>query len=102
MIQKLDESATKVWFYNQGWRVGQIIKKYSNDLVTVKDCTGSKYRIRMVKENAWIALNNKDFKEEHKARKKRKKKDNKKKIVKKRTMKIVKKRRLKIRKRSEV
>lgn len=51
-----------LWFYYQGWRYGKIIKRYAENLVTVRDCTKKRYRIKLNRKNQWIAISNKEFK----------------------------------------
>jgi hypothetical protein len=54
-----------VWFYCQGWRWGKIVKRNSENRVTVQDCTGKKYRVKRNQDDKWVALSNKGFKGEN-------------------------------------
>ena len=91
MIQKLKaEPENCVHFYFQGWRYGVITKRYSDDLVTVRDCTNRRYRIQKRSNGKWAALSNVEFKGQKKLRKKEKTN------VKKKRIKIKGKRRFKI------
>ena len=66
MLQKLQaKEEDLVWFYCQGWRVGEIIKQYTKQKITVKDCTGRRYRVQMNSEGKWVARSNTEFKGEN-------------------------------------
>jgi hypothetical protein len=58
-----------IYFYNEGWRYGKIIKRYSETSVTVRDCTGSKHRVYLNANKKWIANSNQEFKDQKKLRK---------------------------------
>jgi len=59
------EKENCLWFYCQGWRYGEIVKQYSKNRVTVRDCTGRKYIVQSNSMGKWIATSHKDFKGEN-------------------------------------
>ncbi len=87
-------------FYCQGWRYGEIVKRYAKDRVTVKDCTGRRYRVQLNDKGQWVAMNNGEFKGSHNLKEKKNGKKKKiRKIKRKKRIKIkTKKRKLRFRK----
>lgn len=84
-----------IWFYWEGWRWGEIIKRYSDDLLTVKDCNKSRHRVRRNNKGKWVSFRHKDFKEQKKVRgEENGKKEKSKKIKGKRRLKVKIKRRI--------
>ena len=55
IIEKI-KSENAVWFYNQGWRWGKIIKRYSKTKITVQDCTGTRCRVILDQRDRWISF----------------------------------------------
>jgi hypothetical protein len=53
---------THVWFYKDGWRYGRIIKKLSENRMTVADCLGCHIRITRSPTDKWVAASGKEFK----------------------------------------
>ncbi len=76
-LKKLLKTKKGIWFYNQGWRVGKIVKRYSKTRITVKDCTGTRCRVMLDQKDRWIALshfkNSDNLKEKNNGKKKIKK-----------------------------
>jgi len=73
MRTKGKEGEHWVWFYWEGWRFGKIIKRYSNTLMTVKDCRKSRHRVQKLDNGKWLAVSSKEFKGQNHLRKKEKK-----------------------------
>ena len=80
-----------IWFYWDGWRHGTIIKKHSDNQMTIQDCRGTKHRVNKLENGNWVAVRSGEFKGK-KILKKKGKKDGKKKIK----LKIKRKKRVKV------
>ena len=50
-----------IWFYSRGWRYGEIMKYNSDTQITVRDCSGSRYRCRQT-DSGWIAIRSDEYK----------------------------------------
>lgn len=79
----MNEEATKncppghIWFYWEGWRVGRIVKKRSENLMTVQDVTGLRHQVELTVKENWVSRRHKDFKgQKTKLKKKERKNDN--------------------------
>jgi len=77
-VKKIEaEAEDQLWFYADGWRVGKIVKRYSEDRVTVVDCSGHRRIVRRMENGKWRASSLTERKQEKliKNREKREKKD---------------------------
>jgi len=52
---------THVWFYWEGWRYGKIIKRHSENHMSVEDCTRRKHQVKLSIKNNWISCRHKEF-----------------------------------------
>ena len=61
-----------LWFYHDGHRYGEIVKRYSENLLTIRTCDNTKHRVKKSKTGKWISVSSKNFKEEKHIRKEKK------------------------------
>lgn len=61
-----------LWFYYHGWRWGEIVKRYSDKKLTVRDCTSRRYVVQRLDTGKWLATSSREFKEQRHLRKEKK------------------------------
>ena len=63
-MKKIDTTKkSSICFYWQGWRYGKIVKRYSKNRMTVRDCAGRRYRVYLNENEKWVAMSDKDYKQ---------------------------------------